>query len=140
MTYGNIYVASTCLLANPAQALKAIQEAGEYNEPSLIINYAPCINHGIAGGLTATPGHCKELVKSGYVSLYRYNPVLKTQGKNPFVLDSKEPDFNLDPLVKKEVRFKALETSYPEQAGPKRKLLLEDLKNKYSIYKNLASK
>jgi pyruvate-ferredoxin/flavodoxin oxidoreductase len=79
MTYGNIYVASTCLLANAAHALKAIQEAGEYNGPSLVVNYAPCINHGIAGGLTATS---KNQFKK-YFNLFQVNPPKKHDSSAP---------------------------------------------------------
>lgn len=140
MTYQNIYVGSTCLLANPAHALKVVQEAASYEGPSLILNYAPCINHGIDGGLTATPKHCKDLVNSGYITLYRYDPRKATAGGNPFQLDSKKPTFNIDPLIKEEVRFRSLEQSYKELATLKRGQLVEDLKSRWEKYSKMATK
>jgi len=139
MTYKNIYTASTCLLADPAQALKALTEAKEYNGPALIINYSPCINHGIKKGLGSGPKHCKDLVKAGYVCLYRYDPRRAAAGKNPFQLDSKEPDYDLAALIKGENRFAALKDIYPKEAEVKFPMLLNDLKNRYNGYKKLAT-
>jgi len=135
MTYKNIYVASTCLLANPGQALKAIKEATEYKGPSLVINYSPCINHGIKKGLTSGPQHCKDLVKSGYVLLFRYNP---TTGK--VTLDSKKPDFELSRVLKTENRFTALTDLFPKEAKAKFPQLKADLMNRYNKYAQLAKK
>ena len=139
MTYKNIYTASTCLLADPAHALKALTEAKEYNGPALIINYAPCINHGIKKGLGSTPKHCKDLVKAGYVALYRYDPRRTAEGKNPFQLDSKEPDYDLAALLKGESRFAALKDIYPKEAEVKFPQLLNDLKTRFEGYKKLAN-
>jgi len=139
MTYKNIYTASTCLYADPAQALKALTEAKEYNGPALIINYSPCINHGVKKGLGSNPKHCKDLIKSGYVVLYRYDPRRAAQGKNPFQLDSKEPDFELAPLLKGEARFAALKDLYPKEYEVKIPQLIKDLKARYEGYKKLAS-
>ena len=137
ITYGNIYVASTCLLADQAQALKALIEAKEYKGPSLIINYSPCINHGIKKGLGSTPAHCKELVKSGYVILYRYDPRRAAQGKPCLQLDSKKPQYNLAAL-KGENRFAALQDLFPEQAKIKYPELEEDLKARYEYYYQMS--
>lgn len=138
MTYRNVYTASTCLLADPNQALKAVVEAKEYNGPALIINYSPCINHGVKKGLGTTPSHCKDLVKSGYLVLYRYDPRRVAQGKNPFQLDSKDPNYDLSPLLKGESRFAALKDLYPKEAEIKYPELLSDLKSNYEKYKDLA--
>eukprot|EP00033_Pygsuia_biforma_P000537 GCRY01000629.1.p1 GENE.GCRY01000629.1~~GCRY01000629.1.p1 ORF type:complete len:1211 (-),score=437.97 GCRY01000629.1:259-3891(-) len=111
MTYGNIYVASTCFDADPAHAFKAIKEAEAFKGPSIIINYSPCINHGPAGGLTKKADNSTNAVDSGYVQLYRYNPERVAQGKNPLVIDStatKEADDRFDSLMNQEVRFASL--------------------------------
>nr|AAV74342.1 pyruvate:ferredoxin oxidoreductase A-like protein [Trichomonas vaginalis] len=133
MTYKNIYVASTCLLADPNQALKALQEAKEYNGPAIIINYSPCINHGIKKGLGSTPKHCKDLLKTGYLNLFRYNPAKP----KPLTVDTKQPDYNLDPLVKGENRFAALKDIYPKEAETKFPQLINDMKTRYEGYKKI---
>ena len=138
ISYGNVYVGMTCHLADPEHALKCIKEAREYNGPAIVINYSPCINHGIKKGMNSTPQHAKELLKAGYLILYRYDPRRKAQGKNPLQLDSKEPDFNLDPLFNGENRFASLKDIYPKEAAIKRPLLQQDLKNRYNYYANLA--
>ncbi len=91
MTYGNVYVAQVAMGADKNQVLKAIIEAENYDGPSLIIAYAPCINHGLKEGMGRSTANEDQAVASGYWHLYRYNPVLKEEGKNPFILDSKEP-------------------------------------------------
>ena len=91
MTYGNVYVAQVAIGADKNQVLKAIPEAEAYNGPSIIIAYAPCISHGLKEGMGSTIRNMEEAVEAGYWHLYRYNPELKEQGKNPFTLDSKEP-------------------------------------------------
>lgn len=138
MTYGNIYVASTCALANPEHALKCIREASEYNGPSIVVNYAPCISHGIKKGLSSTPQHAKDLVKSGYVLLYRYDPRRAAEGKNPLQLDSKQPDFTIDALVKEESRFASLKDIYPSEAAKKYPQLKADLEARYARYAKMA--
>jgi len=138
MTYGNVYVGMTCHLADPEHALKCIKEAREYNGPAIVINYAPCINHGIKKGMASTPQHAKELLKAGYIILYRYDPRRKAEGKNPLQLDSKEPDYNLEPIFKGENRFASLKDIYPKQAEIKRPLLKQDLKKRYDYYANMT--
>lgn len=107
--YGHVYVASVAMGANQNQYLKAIKEAEAYPGPSLIIAYSPCIAHGIKGGMSQTMATEKNAVESGYWTLFRYNPILEKEGKNPFSIDSKEPDFEkyLD-FIKGETRFSAL--------------------------------
>ena len=138
ITYRNIYVANTCLLADPNQALKAIIEAEEYEGPALIINYTPCINHGVKKGLGSTPNHCKDLLKAGYLILYRYDPRRVAQGKPGLQLDSREPKYDLAPLVKAENRFAALTDLYPQEAKVKYPELLDDLKQRYNYYVALS--
>lgn len=137
ITYRNIYVASTCILADPAHALKCLVEAEEYDGPALIINYSPCINHGVKKGLGITPTHCKDLLKAGYLILYRYDPRRVAQGKPGLQLDSKEPKYDLTP-EKRENRFAALADLFPEEAKVKYPLLLEDLKTRYNYYLTLS--
>jgi pyruvate-ferredoxin/flavodoxin oxidoreductase len=139
ITYGNIYVASTCLLANPAQALRALLEAQSYKGPAIIINYSPCINQGIKKGLGAGPAHCKSLPDAGYVLLYRYDPRRVAEGKPGLQLDSKAPKFDLSPLTKGENRFASLVDLYPAEAKVKHPALAEDLKRRYTYYANLAT-
>jgi pyruvate-ferredoxin/flavodoxin oxidoreductase len=138
ITYGNIYVASTCLLADQRQALRALIEAHSYNGPSLIINYSPCINQGIKKGLGASPAHCKSLVQAGYVVLYRYDPRRVAEGKPGLVLDSKQPKYDISPLTKGENRFAALVDLYPQEAKVKHPALIEDLKRRYEYYVSLS--
>ena len=138
MTYGNIYVATTCHLADPEHALKCIREAREYNGPSIVINYSPCISHGIRKGLATTMKHAKDLVKAGYLILLRYDPRRREQGKNPLQLDSKRPDFSILPLISEESRFAALQEIYPDEAAKKQPQLLEDLKSRYEYYARMA--
>jgi pyruvate-ferredoxin/flavodoxin oxidoreductase len=138
ITYGNIYVASTCLLADQNQALTALLEAHSYNGPSLIINYSPCISQGIKNGLGTTPAHCKSLLQAGYVVLYRYDPRRVAQGKPGLVLDSKQPKYDISPLTKGENRFSALIDLYPEEAKVKHPALIEDLKRVYEYYVSLS--
>jgi pyruvate-ferredoxin/flavodoxin oxidoreductase len=116
--YGNVYVAQVAMGANNAQYFKAIKEAEAYPGPSIIIAYAPCIAHGIKGGMSQTMTAEKEAVEAGYWTLFRYNPLLEKEGKNPFVIDSKEPNFDkyVD-YLKGQVRFSSLKkTIDPEEA------------------------
>jgi pyruvate-ferredoxin/flavodoxin oxidoreductase len=138
ITSGNIYVASTCLLADQNQALKALIEAHSYKGPSLIINYSPCINQGIKKGLGASPAHCKSLVRAGYIVLYRYDPRRLAQGKPGLVLDSKQPKYDISPLTKGGNRFSALIYLYPQEAKAKHPTLVEDLKQRYECYVSLS--
>ncbi|MDD4367358.1 MAG: pyruvate:ferredoxin (flavodoxin) oxidoreductase [Oscillospiraceae bacterium] len=113
-TYGYVYVAQISMGANQAQTLKALMEAESYDGPSLVIAYAPCINHGIKGGLRYAQTREKDAVACGYWHLWRYDPRLTAQGKNPFQLDSKEPNGDFRAFLMKEVRYSSLLKKYPE--------------------------
>lgn len=116
MSYGYVYVAQVSLSADFNQALKAIREAEAYPGPSIIIAYSQCISHGILTGMGTAQKQAKKAIEAGYWTLFRYNPELKEQGKNPFVLDSKEPTQDFKEYIKSEVRFNALSKVAPEQA------------------------
>lgn len=117
MSYGYVYVAQIALGANPAQALKAIEEAESYNGPSLIIGYAPCELHGIAkGGMNHCQDEMKKAVKAGYWNLFSFNPALKAEGKNPFILTSKEGDGSYQDFLNNEARYTRLVKPFPERA------------------------
>ena len=117
MTYGYVYVAQIALGANPAQAVKVIQEAESYNGPSLIIGYAPCELHGIAkGGMNHCQDEMKKAVKAGYWNLFSFNPALKAEGKNPFTLTSKEGDGTYQDFLNNEARYTRLVKPFPERA------------------------
>ena len=117
MSYGYVYVAQIALGANPAQALKAIEEAENYNGPSLIIGYAPCELHGIAkGGMNHCQDEMKKAVKAGYWNLFSFNPALKAEGKNPFTLTSKEGDGSYQEFLNNEARYTRLVKPFPERA------------------------
>ena len=117
MSYGYVYVAQIALGANPAQALKAIEEAKNYNGPSLIIGYAPCELHGIAkGGMNHCQDEMKKAVKAGYWNLFSFNPALKAEGKNPFTLTSKEGDGSYQEFLNNEARYTRLVKPFPERA------------------------
>ena len=116
MSYGYVYVAQIALGANPAQALKAIQEAEAYNGPSLIIGYAPCELHGVKGGMNHCQDEMKAAVKAGYWNLFSYNPALKAEGKNPFTLASKEGDGSYQAFLANETRYSSLTRKFPERA------------------------
>ena len=116
MQYGYVYVAQIAMGANQAQALKAITEAEAYDGPSLIIGYAPCINHGIKSGMGNAMAEMKHAVEAGYWHLFRYDPRLEEQGKNPFQLDSKAPSADYLSFIKGEVRYSSLELAFPDRA------------------------
>ena len=140
MTYGYVYVAQVSMGANNAQYLKAIKEAEAYPGPSLIIAYAPCINHGIADGMGRTQAQAKAAVEAGYWHNYRYNPMLEAEGKNPFTLDSKEPDWSkFQDFLKSEVRYTSLIKGFPGEAAVLFKAAEENAKWRYNSYKRLAS-
>jgi pyruvate-ferredoxin/flavodoxin oxidoreductase len=138
-TYGYVYVAQIALGSSPAQTFKALKEAESYKGPSLIIAYSPCIAHGIKGGMEKSQAQQKDAVKAGFWQLYRYDPRKEKEGKNPFQLDSKEPDWSLfkDYLLS-EVRFSSLQRSFPERAQKLYEQSLENAKWKYAQYKRLA--
>ncbi len=138
MSYGYIYVAQVAMGANPAQLVKAMKEAEAYKGPSLIIAYAPCINHGIMKGMANAQLESKLAVDAGYWFLYRYNPELKKQGKNPFILDSKAPTMDYNDFIMGEVRYSSLVRTFPETAKVLLKEAAEQAAEKYQTYKKLA--
>ena len=140
MTYGYVYVASVAMGANKNQMMKAFKEAELYKGPSLVIAYAPCINHGIKSGMGKTQNEEKLAVESGYWSLYRYDPRLLDENKNPFQLDSKEPDGTLNDFIMGEVRYNTLTRSFPKEAKRLHKKLEEDVFLRYRKYKSMAEK
>ena len=137
--YGYVYVAQVGIGADKGQFVKALKEAEAYDGPSLIIAYAPCINHGLKDGMGKTQQNIKEAVECGYWHLYRYNPLLKTQGKNPFVLDSKDPTASFREFLDKQVRYTSLKTEFPAIAEELYARAEEAAKEKYKKYKKLAS-
>ena len=116
MQYGYVYVAQVAMGANPAQTLKAINEAVSYHGPSLIIGYAPCEMHSIKGGMTNCQSEMKKAVECGYWNLFRFNPAAKAEGKNPFTLDSKAPAGGYQEFLMNEARYSSLTRSFPDQA------------------------
>ncbi|MDR3129153.1 MAG: pyruvate:ferredoxin (flavodoxin) oxidoreductase [Tannerellaceae bacterium] len=137
-TYGYVYVAQIAMGADQAQTLKAIREAEAYDGPSLIIAYAPCINHGLRNGMHSQTEEA-EAVVCGYWHLWRYNPTLEAEGKNPFTLDSKEPQWEkFDDFLRGEVRFSSVLKQYPEEADTLFKAALENAQWRYKSYKRLA--
>ena len=117
MSYGYVYVAQIAMGANPAQTIKAIAEAEAYPGPSLIIGYAPCEMHGLKGGMTNCQNEMKKAVDAGYWNLFRFNPALKAEGKNPFALDSKEPTGDYQAFLTSETRYARLNQQFPERAA-----------------------
>lgn len=138
MSYGYVYVAQIAMGADKAQTLKTILEAEAYPGPSLIIAYAPCVNHGIKGGMGKAQRQEKNAVEAGYWSLYRYNPLLKKEGKNPFILDSKEPTSSFEEFLLSEVRFSSLLKRYPDNAKELFKKAEIDAKDRLDGYKRLS--
>ncbi len=116
ISYGYVYVAQVAMGANQAQTLKAITEAEKYEGPSLIIGYAPCEMHSIKGGMANSQKEMKKAVDCGYWNLFRYNPALRAEGKNPFILDSKAPNGEYQSFILNEARYSALVTAFPERA------------------------
>ncbi|NNL75913.1 MAG: pyruvate:ferredoxin (flavodoxin) oxidoreductase, partial [Desulfobacterales bacterium] len=131
MSYGYIYVASVSMGASKQQLIKALVEAESYDGPSLIIAYAPCINQGIMAGMGKAQEESKLAVQSGYWPLYRYNPTLKAEGKNPFILDSKKPDGSLKQFMDGEIRYASLKRTYPEEAQRLHAMLIEQFNQRY---------
>ncbi|MDR3091791.1 MAG: pyruvate:ferredoxin (flavodoxin) oxidoreductase [Clostridiales bacterium] len=116
ISYGYVYVAQVAMGANQSQLIKALVEAEKYPGPSLIIAYAPCINHGLTVGMGCTQLETKKAVEAGYWHLFRYNPILEDEGKNPFVLDSKEPTADFKEFIGSEVRYSSLKRAFPDVA------------------------
>ena len=139
-TYGYVYVAQIAMGADQAQTLKAIREAEAYDGPSLIIAYAPCINHGLKKGMGKSQAEEKEAVACGYWHLWRYNPALEAEGKNPFTLDSKEPDWSkFQDFLKGEVRFASVAKQYPAEAAELFAAAEENAKWRLRSYKRMAA-
>lgn len=137
-TYGNVYVAQVALGANMTHTLKALIEAESYKGPSLIIAYAPCVNHGIKLGMGKSVAEEKRAVEAGYWQLFRYDPRLKEQGKNPFILDSKEPVESYREFIMGEVRYAQNKITFPELAEELYKKSEQDAKERYELYKKLS--
>ena len=140
MTYGYVYVASVAMGANKQQLIKALTEAESYDGPSLIIAYAPCINHGIKQGMGKSQEEEKRAVQCGYWPLYRYNPSLKVEGKNPFSLDSRKPDGSLREFIGGEVRYASLEKTFPDEAKKLHDRLEQEINQRYETLKDMADK
>lgn len=140
-TYGYVYVAQVALGANQAQALKAIREAEAYDGPSIVICYSPCISHGLVAGMGKSNNEQQEVaVKSGYWHLYRYNPTLEAEGKNPMQLDSKEPQWDLfQGFLKSEIRYTSLAKQFPKEAEELFTVAEENAKWRYNWYKRMAA-
>ena len=139
-TYGYVYVAQIAMGADQAQTLKALREAEAYDGPSLIIAYAPCINHGLKKGMGKSQAEEKAAVECGYWHLWRYNPALEAEGKNPFTLDSKEPDWSkFQDFLKGEVRFASVAKQYPAEAAELFAAAEENAKWRLRSYKRLAA-
>ncbi len=138
MAYGYVYVAQVAMGANYQQTLKAIAEAEAYPGPSLIIAYAPCINHGIKAGMSKAMDEMKNAVDAGYWHLFRYNPLLAQEGKNPFQLDSQAPKADYRKFLMNEVRYSSLPLSFPERAEKLFQKAEKDAKEKYEKLAHLA--
>ena len=138
-TYGYVYVAQIAMGADQAQCLKAIREAEAYPGPSLIIAYAPCINHGLKKGMGKAQAEEAAAVECGYWHLWRYNPALEAEGKNPFILDSKEPDYTkFQDFLKGEVRYASVMKQYPEEAAQLFAAAEENAKWRYKSYERMS--
>ncbi len=138
-TYGYVYVAQVAMGADKNQFLKVLKEAEAYPGPSLIIAYAPCINHGIRGGMSKTQQHEADAVACGYWHLWHYNPMLAAEGKNPFVLDSKEPDFSkFQDFIGSEVRYTSLKKVEPTIAESLYVQAQKNAEDRYNNYKKMS--
>ena len=138
-TYGYVYVAQIAMGADQAQTLKAIREAEAYDGPSIIIAYAPCINHGLRAGMGKAQQEEANAVACGYWHLWRYNPALEAEGKNPFTLDSKEPNWDeFENFLKGEVRYASVMKQYPEEAAELFAAAKENAQWRYNNYRRLA--
>jgi pyruvate-ferredoxin/flavodoxin oxidoreductase len=139
MTYGYVYVAQVAMGANNGQLFRALKEAEAYPGPSIVIAYSPCINHGLKLGMGSTQDEMDRAVKSGYWNLYRYNPVLGKEGKNPFILDSKEPEWSkFQEFINSEVRYTSLQKMFPEEAEILFKQAEDNARWRWMNYKRLS--
>ncbi len=139
ISYGYVYVAQVAMGADQNQVVKALMEAEQYNGPSLVIAYSPCISHGLKGGMSGSQAEIKKAVEAGYWHMFRYNPELKDAGKNPFLLDSKEPTANFRDFLLSEVRYSALQRAFPEEAEALFAVSEADAKERLENYKRLAN-
>ncbi|HWQ77534.1 MAG TPA: pyruvate:ferredoxin (flavodoxin) oxidoreductase [Anaerovoracaceae bacterium] len=140
MSYGYVYVAQVGMGADKNQFMKAVIEAEKFDGPSIIIAYAPCINHGIKKGMGKSQENIKDAVDAGYWHLYRYNPELKKDGKNPFSLDSKAPTASFKDFILGQVRYSSLAQEFPEVADKLFEMAEDNAKDRYDSYKRLAEK
>ncbi|MDD2476544.1 MAG: thiamine pyrophosphate-dependent enzyme, partial [Dysgonamonadaceae bacterium] len=139
-TYGYVYVAQVAMGANQRQFLTALKEAEAYKGPSLIIAYSPCISHGLKKGMGSAQWEEKQAVESGYWHLWRYNPTLEEEGKNPFIMDSKEPDWSMfDDFLGREVRYTSLEKAFPEESEDLYAAAKESAKWRYKSYQRMVA-
>jgi pyruvate-ferredoxin/flavodoxin oxidoreductase len=137
-TYGYVYVAQVAMGADKNQLIKALTEAEKYDGPSLIIAYAPCINHGIKEGMGKSQKNMKDAVDSGYWHLYRFNPELEAEGKNPFILDSKEPKTSFRDFILGQVRYTSLQQQFPDMAEALFEKAEKESRERYQTYKKKA--
>jgi len=138
-TYGYVYVAQVAMGADNAQTLKAIREAEAYDGPSLIIAYSPCINHGLKAGMGHAQEEQRRAVECGYWHLWRYNPAIEAEGKNPFTLDSKTPDWDkFEDFLKGEVRYASVFKQFPDQAAELFAAAKENARWRYNNYLRLS--
>ena len=140
MTYKNVYVAQIAMGADKNQTIKAIREAENYKGPSLIIAYAPCISHGLKTGMGNSMENMAQAVAAGYWQLYRYNPDLAKEGKNPFILDSKDPSGNFEEFLLGQVRYSALARQFPDRAPQLFEKTKQDAADRLREYKNLSGR
>ena len=139
-TYGYIYIAQVAMGANQRQFLTALKEAEAYNGPSIIIAYAPCISHGLKKGMGSAQWEEKQAVESGYWHLWRYNPALEDEGKNPFIMDSKEPDWSkFQDFLDREVRYTSLEKGFPEESEELFAAAQESAQWRYKSYQRMVA-
>lgn len=138
MSYGYVYVANVSMGASKQQLLKAFLEAESYDGPSLIMAYAPCINHGIKRGMGKSQEESKLAVQSGYWPLYRYHPDLKAKGENPLIMDSKEPDGSLQDFLAGEIRYASLQQTFPQEAEKLHQQLEAEFLSRYQNLKRMA--
>ncbi|MDD4584695.1 MAG: pyruvate:ferredoxin (flavodoxin) oxidoreductase, partial [Bacilli bacterium] len=139
MAYQNVYVAQVAMGANPNQVIKALQEAESYDGPSIVVAYSPCIEHGIKGGLMNHQQTEKKAVECGYFPIYRYDPRLEDDGKNPLVIDCAEPNFEkFKDFVATEIRFSQLPIINPEHAEELIDLSRKYAEKRYNRLKNMS--
>lgn len=138
MSYGYIYVAQIAMGADMNHTIRTIREAENYPGPSLIIAYSPCISHGIKTGMGTSMMEERKAVESGYWHLYRFNPSLRKEGKNPFTLDSKAPEGDYLDFIKGEIRYSQLSNIFPDQAEKLYDLSKDHAAERYRKYKGLS--